>query len=44
MTACDDKYWLPLFLRGKSFEGRFQFLDNDNLLHHEVRELDSTPA
>ena len=35
----DDKYWLPLLLRGRGFEGRFRFLDYDHLLHHEVREL-----
>jgi 8-oxo-dGTP diphosphatase/2-hydroxy-dATP diphosphatase len=35
----DDKYWLPLLLAGKDFEGVFHFLDNDNLLHHELREI-----
>ena len=33
----DDKYWLPLLLAGKDFEGVFYFLDNDNLLHHQLK-------
>ena len=40
----DDKYWLPLVLRGRSVEGRFHFLDNDHLLHHELREKESVTA
>lgn len=40
----DDKYWLPLLLRGRHFEGRFRFLDYDHLLHHDVRErVPTTP-
>jgi len=32
----DDRYWLPLFLEGKSFSGRFIF-DGDDMLDHEIR-------
>lgn len=34
----DDKYWLPLFLAGKSFIGKFVFADTEKLLEHEVHE------
>jgi len=35
----DDKYWLPLLLNGKNFQGNFYFLDNDTLLRHQLREI-----
>jgi 8-oxo-dGTP diphosphatase len=31
----DDRYWLPLMLAGREFEGRFLF-DGDSLLGHEL--------
>ena len=34
----DDKYWLPLFLEGKRFKGRFLFNDNDQVLNYELKE------
>lgn len=35
----DDKHWLPLFVEGKRFEGRFVFEDMDNIIHKELVEL-----
>ncbi len=35
----DDKYWLPLLLNGKNFQGNFYFLDNDTLIRHQLREI-----
>lgn len=35
----DDKYWLPLFLEGKKFKGRFLFDDNDQVLSYELEEV-----
>lgn len=35
----DDKYWLPLFLQGKKFKGRFLFDENDQVLSHELEEV-----
>ncbi len=32
----DDVYWMPLFLKGHSFKGRFLFDDKDEVLEHEV--------
>lgn len=34
----DDRYWLPEFLAGRRFHGRFLF-DGDRMLGHEVRIL-----
>jgi len=34
----DDRHWLPLFLEGKSIDGRFYFLDDDTLLHFSIHE------
>lgn len=34
----DDKYWLPLLLSGKNFEGYFNFRGHDTILRHELRE------
>lgn len=35
----DDKYWLPLFLQGKKFKGRFLFDKNDQVLSYELEEV-----
>ena len=35
----DDTYWLPLFLAGKKFKGKFLFDDKDNILEQELSEL-----
>jgi 8-oxo-dGTP diphosphatase/2-hydroxy-dATP diphosphatase len=34
----DDRYWLPLFLKGKDINGEFWFKDENTLLKHEIRE------
>lgn len=33
----DDRYWLPLFLDGKKFSGRFLFDDKNAILEQELR-------
>jgi len=35
----DDKYWIPLFLAGKKFRGKFLFKDHNTILEHELIEL-----
>jgi 8-oxo-dGTP diphosphatase/2-hydroxy-dATP diphosphatase len=35
----DDKYWLPLFLKGKKFKGKFLFGEGDSVLEHELSEV-----
>ncbi len=35
----DDRFWFPLFLKGKKFRGSFLFQDTDTLLEHELKEL-----
>lgn len=35
----DDKYWLPLFLAGKNFEGNFYFQDNNTLISQNIKEV-----
>lgn len=37
----DDRYWFPLFLEGKTLHGRFFFQDQDTLLDHTLKEVDS---
>lgn len=32
----DDRYWLPLLLKGKQFKGHFLFDQNDHILSHEL--------
>jgi len=32
----DDKYWLPLFLEGKKFRGKFVFMGQDNIIEHKL--------
>jgi 8-oxo-dGTP diphosphatase/2-hydroxy-dATP diphosphatase len=35
----DDKYWLPLFLRGQKFTGKFWFGENDQVIKQELTEV-----
>lgn len=35
----DDKYWLPLFLEGKKFNGKFMFDEHDNILEKQLIEI-----
>lgn len=37
----DDKYWLPLFLKGRKFRGEFYFKNINELLHYSLREVKS---
>lgn len=34
----DDTFWLPLFLEGKRFRGRFLFGENDSILEQKLFE------
>jgi 8-oxo-dGTP diphosphatase/2-hydroxy-dATP diphosphatase len=36
----DDKYWLPLFLKGKSFRGIFQFDSSSEIVDFKLDEVD----
>ncbi len=36
----DDIHWLPLFLAGKKFKGRFSFGENDTILSYTLEETD----
>jgi len=36
----DDRFWMPLFLEGKTFTGRFTFDEENNLLEQELHEGD----
>ncbi|MBI2053789.1 MAG: 8-oxo-dGTP diphosphatase [Candidatus Staskawiczbacteria bacterium] len=36
----DDKYWLPMFMDGKKFRGKFLFGKNDSILKQELWEAD----
>ncbi len=36
----DDIHWLPLFLAGKKFKGKFIFGENDIILDHTLMETD----
>lgn len=41
----DDRYWLPLLLRGVGFAGRFEFTaDSKKLVKHELRILTEDPT
>jgi hypothetical protein len=33
----DDKYWLPLFLEGKNFSGKFLFDAKSVMIGHEIK-------
>jgi 8-oxo-dGTP diphosphatase/2-hydroxy-dATP diphosphatase len=35
----DDKHWMPLFLAGKKFKGKFLFGKNDTILEHDLKIL-----
>jgi hypothetical protein len=35
----DDKYWLPLLLKGKAFVGRFLFRGHEEIASHDLREV-----
>lgn len=35
----DDKFWMPLFLAGKSFRGSFLFDENYRIIKHELEEI-----
>jgi len=35
----DDVYWMPLFLEGKKFKGKFLFGENDTVLEKELNEV-----
>ena len=37
----DDKYWLPLFLAGKKFKGKFLFDDNDKVISQEINLINN---
>ncbi len=36
----DDRHWLPLFLAGKNFRGRFLFENTDRILDFTLNETD----
>lgn len=40
----DDRLWLPLLLRGESFEGTFLFRGHDAIVEHELRVVDAMPV
>jgi len=33
----DDRYWMPIFLRGEKFKGRIYFKDQNTILEEEIR-------
>src|SRR3989344_1651406 len=35
----DDRYWMPLLLAGKNFEGEFNFKDNNTILNYSIKEI-----
>jgi 8-oxo-dGTP diphosphatase/2-hydroxy-dATP diphosphatase len=35
----DDKYWMPLFLDNKKFNGNFMFDEDNNVLKHTLHEI-----
>ena len=35
----DDRYWVPVFLEGKKFKGKFLFAESDMILEHELNEV-----
>lgn len=37
----DDTYWVPLFLSGKKFKGRFLFGESDIVLEKEITEVEN---
>jgi 8-oxo-dGTP diphosphatase/2-hydroxy-dATP diphosphatase len=37
----DDIYWMPLFLEGKKFKGKFLFGEGDRVLEKELEEVNN---
>ncbi len=37
----DDRFWLPLFLEGRKFRGRFLFGENDVILANKLSEIEN---
>ena len=37
----DDKYWLPLLLDDKKFEGNFQFNGDCQILDYKLNEVEN---
>lgn len=35
----DDKYWLPMFLDGKRFKGKFLFNEANEIINHSLLEI-----
>ncbi len=35
----DDVYWIPMFLSGRKFKGKFLFGEGDAILKHELAEV-----
>jgi len=35
-----DRYWLPLLLKGKKFEGRFVYDESHQIANHELKEVE----
>lgn len=35
----DDKFWLPLFIEGKTLKGEFLFDENEKVVKYEVEEI-----
>jgi 8-oxo-dGTP diphosphatase/2-hydroxy-dATP diphosphatase len=35
----DDRFWLPMLLSGKNFEGSFLLADKSTIISHELREV-----
>jgi len=35
----DDLYWMPFFLKGRKFKGKFLFGENDVILEKELEEV-----
>jgi 8-oxo-dGTP diphosphatase / 2-hydroxy-dATP diphosphatase len=35
----DDKYWLPMFLNGKSFKGKFLFNNSNEIINYSLLEI-----
>jgi 8-oxo-dGTP diphosphatase/2-hydroxy-dATP diphosphatase len=38
----DDQYWLPYVLKGKVFQAHFLFRGHDQIVSHEIREVDDS--
>ncbi len=36
----DDIFWMPMFLEGKKFKGKFLFGENDVILEKELKEVE----